>query len=64
MMTKFKDTFFYNLVTSIPFKLFIFIIALVLMGMYIETRNNHKKVIQMQEDVLYIHPKIDTTRHE
>ena len=63
-MTKIKDTFFYEFIKSIPFKLFIFTIVLILMGMYIQKCNTKNKVVRMQEEVLYIKPTIPDIEDE
>lgn len=54
-MAKFRETFFYEFITSFPFKLFVFIVMIILMALYIHNCND-KKVIKMKEDVLYIKP--------
>jgi hypothetical protein len=50
-----KDIFIIELIKSAPFRILVFIVMLIFMGMYI-SKCKEKKV-QMKEDVLYIHPK-------
>jgi hypothetical protein len=50
-----KDYFIIDLITSLPFKILIFMLLLIFMGITI-SKCKEKKV-QMKEDILYIHPK-------
>ena len=60
-MTKFKDTWTYQFLTSSVFISFLLFVSLIVSGIIIgNCRENNKQVIHMQEDVLYIKPKSDT----
>lgn len=53
-----KDIFILELMKSFPFKVLVFLVFIILVGMGI-SKCKEKKV-QMKEDVLYIHPKPKT----
>lgn len=63
-MKKFSETFLCEFLKSVPFIAFLFVVMFILGGMYIHSCNDHRKVVQMKEDVLYIRPKSDTTNRE
>ena len=50
-----KDLFIIELIKSPPFKIFIVLVLLVILGIIIA--NHKEKVVEMKEDVLYIAPK-------
>jgi hypothetical protein len=50
-----KDIFIIELIKSGPFRILLFLIMFILMGVYIS--KCREKQVQMKEDVLYIHPK-------
>ena len=53
-----KDIFIIELIKSFPFKVLVFLVLFILIGVTI-SKCKEKKV-QMKEDVLYIHPKPKT----
>lgn len=53
-----KDIFIIELIKSFPFKVFIFLVFIILMGVTISKCKDKK--VQMKEDILYIHPKPKT----
>ena len=53
-----KDIFIIELIKSFPFKVLLFLVMLILIGVTI-SKCKEKKV-QMKEDILYIHPKPKT----
>jgi hypothetical protein len=50
-----RDYFILEFIKSAPFRILVFIVMVIFMGMYI-SKCNEKKV-QMKEDILYVHPK-------
>jgi hypothetical protein len=50
-----KDYFILELIKSVPFRILIFIVMLIFMGISIS--KCREKKVQMKEEVLYIHPK-------
>jgi hypothetical protein len=60
-MTRFKDTWFCEFCKSSIFIGFLVFVLLIVGGVFISKCSENKKVIHMQEDVLYIKPKADTS---
>ena len=60
-MKRFRDTWFCEFCKSVIFISFLVFVTLILGGVFIGKCNENKKVIHMQEDVLYIKPKADTS---
>lgn len=50
-----KDLFIIELIKSSPFKIFIILVLLIILGVIIANRK--EKAVQMKEDILYIQPK-------
>jgi hypothetical protein len=50
-----KNYFILEFVKSGPFLMLVIIALLILLGILIS--NNHKKTVQMKEDILYVAPK-------
>jgi hypothetical protein len=63
-MKKFKETFLCEFLKSTPFIAFVVVAILILGGITISNCNRHKNVVQMEEDVLYIRPKSDTSNRK
>ncbi len=50
-----KDLFIIDLIKSGPFKILVILALLIVLGVFISKRREHK--VQMKEDVLYVQPK-------
>lgn len=61
-MKKFRDTFFCEFCLSLPFRLFLIFVMIILISIMVHNCNDKNKVIQMKEDVLYIKPKADIAK--
>lgn len=59
-MKKFKDTWLCEFIKSSVFIGFLFFVLLIAGAVFIGECKENKKVIDKQEDVLYMKPKADT----
>lgn len=50
-----KNSFLLEFIKSFPFRVFVFFVLIILIAVFVN-RCNEKKV-QMEEDILYIHPR-------
>jgi hypothetical protein len=50
-----RDIFIFELIKSVPFRILMTIVFIIVVAAYISKCNERK--VQMKEDVLYIHPK-------
>jgi len=50
-----RNSFIIQLINSAPFKIFIILALLIILGLIIANRK--EKAVQMKEDILYIQPK-------